>query len=298
MIRYLLPYANQRVIRYLLRLFPEQVFLELHAWPAPRFPWTERKVAFCLSFDCDTSKDAKVMPTLLALLEQHHIPASFAVIGELVEESPDAYHRILDAGHEVFNHGYSRHTVINAQGQYQSTLFYKHLNAERIEEEIVRNHECLQRVLGIKPLGFRTPHFGTFQQPEQITLLHGLLRKHGYRYSSSVQAFYALQHGYLTNDDELVELPLSAFVGSPTSVFDSWSLLNLSTPDDRGALLSYKLEEMLRIALSAKRPVFLNIYLDPSHVVGLTAFRRMLENIATLKGRIWLGRYLDVLGMT
>ena len=297
MIRYLLPYANHRAIRYFLRLFPERVFLKLHEWPAPRFPWTDRKVTFCLSFDCDTPKDAEVMPTLLALLEQYHIPASFAVIGELVEEAPDAYHRILDAGHEVFSHGYSRHTVVDAQGRYQSTLFYTDLSPERIEEEIVRNHECLQRVLGVEPLGFRTPHFGTFQRPKQIALIHDLLRKHDYRYSSSVQTFYALQHGYPTNDEELVELPLSAFVGSPTSVFDSSSLLNLPT-DDRGALLASKLKEMLGIALSAEHPVLLNIYLDPSHVVDLTAFPRMLGSIAALADKIWSGRYSDMLGMT
>lgn len=292
---FLLRYAQNRYVNRLLQIYPELVFREVHAWPEP-FSWTDKRVSLCLSFDCDTPKDAEVMPHLLALLEKYQIPASFAVIGALVEETPAVYKKIVAAGHEILSHGYSKHTEIDAQGEYHSTMFYHELSPEQIEDEIVQNHKCLENVFGIQVMGFRTPHFGTFQLPQQISLLYSLLKKHGYRYSSSVMMLYAKQRGYLKFGEGIREFPLSAIVGMPLSVFDSWSLLRAPGRDFTDADFFPLFRRMIDIALKSSRPIFLNVYFDPSHVVGFDGFEACLQYVSENKDEIWTGSYSAMLG--
>jgi peptidoglycan/xylan/chitin deacetylase (PgdA/CDA1 family) len=179
-------YAHNRYVARLLRFFPDIVFQDLHRWPT-QFLWTDKKVTFCLSFDCDNPTDADVLPALLSQLRRYGISASFAVCGAMVEETVKQYEQVITEGHEIINHGYSKHLEALSDSSVRSTLFYDKLSADRIEEEIAKNHECLQRVLGVTPLGFRVPHFGTFQRPADIELTYKLLRKYRY-YKTSLNS--------------------------------------------------------------------------------------------------------------
>lgn len=289
-----LRFADNRYVAYVLDFFPERVFRELHRWPT-QFSWTEKRVTFCLSFDCDNPTDADVLPALLSQLRRYGISASFAVCGALVEENVKEYEEVLTEGHEIMNHGYSKHLQVVPDGSVKSSLFYDQIPAEQIEGEIARNHECLQRALGITPIGFRVPHFGTFQAPHLIDLLYSLLKKYGYRYSSSVLMLHAKQRGYLRPDKSIVEFPLSARVGAPLSVFDSWNLLRAPGRRFRDADFFPEFRRMVDAALKAKHPVFLNIYFDPSHVVGFDGFEACLRYLRQNEGKIWTGTYVDIL---
>jgi len=283
-------YADHRHLGKLLRFFPCKAFLELHRWPC-RFPWTEKSVSFFLSFDCDNTSDADLLPELLLMLKQYGIPAAFAVCGELVEKKVEAYEKITAAGHEIINHGYSKHCETLPDGSSHSTLFYNDLSENQIEEEIAKNHEVLENMLGVAARGFRVPHFGRFQTPSNIDLFYPLLKKQGYRYSSSVIMLHAKQRGYLEPGADMMEFPLSTRMGMPLSVFDSWNLLRvpgrLNTDDD----FFPEFRRMVDTSLKGKQPIFLNVYFDPSHVVGFDGFEKCLQYLRKNENQIWIGTY-------
>jgi hypothetical protein len=248
-----------------------------------------------LSFDCDNPTDADVLPALLGQLRRYGILASFAVCGAMVEENAKAYKQLIIEGHEIINHGYSKHIEVLPDGSVHSTLFYDKLSENQIEQEIVRNHECIQNMLGITPIGFRVPHFGTFRSPHHIDLLYSLLKKYGYRYSSSVPVLYAKQRDYLMPSRNIVEFPLSAMVGVPLSVFDSWNLLRAPGRQFTNADFFSEFRCMIDAALKAKHPIFLNFYFDPSHVVGFDGFEACLEYVYRNRDSIWTGTYSAIL---
>ncbi len=293
----LLKGLESRFIRKILSLsFPEKVFQNVHAWPGESLPWAGQKVALGLSFDCDIPEDARALPALLALLKQYEMHVPFAVVGQLVEEAPELYSAIVEAGHEIINHGYTQHTRPDGQGGYVPIHFYHELSEEQIEAEITHNHECLQAVLGVQPVGFRTPHFGTFQRPEQIALLHRLLARHGYRYSSSATMFQAKRFGYLQPGQPVQEFPLATMVGAPFLVFDSWGTLKAPGRVWKDEDFFPQFQRMIDTALASPRPAFVNVYLDPSHVAHFEGFERCLAYIEAVRDRVWFGRYVDILG--
>ena len=48
-----------------------------------------------------------------------------------------------------------------------STLFYDQLTNDQVKDDIVKGHQNFIDVLNVLPLGFRTPHFGSYQKPNQ-----------------------------------------------------------------------------------------------------------------------------------
>ena len=173
----------------MLRAAPGWTFRQLHAWPSGETPpWAGARSAFVLSFDCEKERDAEVQPWLLDALRERGLRASFAVIGALAEKAPDVYRRTLSEGHEILNHGYSEHTDLRADGSYESTLYYTDLTAEQIAKEVARCDEVLRGLLNANCAGFRVPHFGTFQSPNQVRTVHEAISHLGYRYSTSTTA--------------------------------------------------------------------------------------------------------------
>lgn len=288
------PWAANRYINYMLgRLAPETCFLCVNNWPTNPFPWTDCHVSVCLSFDCDTPEDSLALEPLLRVLEKHRLRANFALTGALVEENPTAYRRLVEAGHEILNHGYRPHMVKSPDGGYYSNLFYENLSWDQIEDEIRRNQDCLETMLGLCPLGFRTPHFATFQLPNQVDRLHRILAQQGFRYSSSMLMWYAKQRGYFRKSP-VIELPISSYVGPPLSVFDSWSLVVQQSRRGRSIGLFEHWKRALDVALSGQWPIFLNTYFDPSHVVELNQFIDALEYLAMRKNQVWVDTYTEI----
>lgn len=284
---------HNRFAAQILKFFPEEVFFELHRWPRP-FPWTKKNVSFCLSFDCDNPGDADVLPDLISQLQHYDLPASFAVCGAIIKENLKKYKEIVAKGYEIINHGYTKHVNVRSDGLLHPVFFYESLSLEQIEEEIVRNHEFLQKFLGVSPVGFRVPHFGSFQKAHQLEWLYAFLRKHHYRYSSSVQIAYAKERGYLEGNRDIIEFPLSARVGMPFSVFDSWGFLEKSSRKLKEDLFVKEFKWLVDTALRSRHPVFLNIYFDPSHVTGYKGLEECLSYLCDMRDRIWIGNYSDI----
>ena len=78
---------------------------------------SEIKRAF-LTFDDGPSS---VTPTILDILKQENIKATFFVLGSRVEAMPETVKRIYDEGHFIANHGYS-HTYSSIYSSPQAVL--------------------------------------------------------------------------------------------------------------------------------------------------------------------------------
>ncbi|MFM2032912.1 MAG: hypothetical protein RLZZ297_1677 [Chloroflexota bacterium] len=110
----------------------------------------------------------RAVPRLLDLLAHHGLTITFFIPTWVVEHWPALCERIVRDGHEVAYHGH-RHEVF-----YDLSLADQQATMER-------SRAIFQRVLGVTPVGFRTPS-GDWS-PDTAALL----RRFGVRYSSSMR---------------------------------------------------------------------------------------------------------------
>ena len=109
------------------------------------------------------------IPRILELLAEYRLPATFFIPGHTVDSFPRAVEAIASAGHEIGHHSYAHHDS-SAQTPDQ----------ERADME--RAFASLQRVLGLRPQGFRSPSWDY----SEATL--PLLLEYGFFYDSSLFA--------------------------------------------------------------------------------------------------------------
>lgn len=255
-----------RVALYVLgTLKPEWVFLR-YARLARRQGFA--RAYFILSLDCDTDADTAVAESVHARLAQLGIRPVYAVPGEVLERGQDVYLRIAASGAEFLNHGYRTHTLYDPQTRsYESILFYHQLPHAGILDDIRRGHDAHLRVLRKAPAGFRTPHFGTFQRPHQLRLLHQALAGMGYAYSSSTLPRYALLHGPTPRVTPcLYEIALSGCYDQPLRILDSWGFRFAPGRPSPESEYRRQLERMVAFFACGRVPGLLNYYADPSQV--------------------------------
>lgn len=219
-----------------------------------------------LSFDCDTREDAEVAVAVHGRLADIGVIPIYAVPGELLKRGEKAYGRILEAGGEFINHGYREHTYFDSvRGAYASCFFYDQQPLETVREDIVQGDLNLRAVLGVKPQGFRAPHFGTFQKPAQLRFQHGVLKELGYAFSTSTVPLYAYRFGPAFRDFGVLELPVSGMGSRPLRILDSWTCFE--APNRRFGPTDYSREG--RLAADRFKSIgvgLLNFYADPSHI--------------------------------
>jgi peptidoglycan/xylan/chitin deacetylase (PgdA/CDA1 family) len=173
-------------------------------------PWPDgARCAVTLTFDLDAesgwiSRDPTVrerpgilsqgtygpkvaVPRILEVLRAEAVPATFFIPGWVAEQHPERCRMIRDAGCEIGHHGYLHERADPAKPDEERVAFEKGL-------------EALDRVLGVKPVGYRSPGWDL----TPITL--DLCRKHGFVYSSNLMddAFPYLHAGA----PPIVELPV------------------------------------------------------------------------------------------
>lgn len=283
-------------VAFVTRLVPSFFF---RAFYAAHEEWGEQNgpVRLTLSFDTDAEEDIQVLPDLADLLQQHTIRASFACVGEFVERFPDTHRLLVASGHELVNHGYSIHTYRDGGGYLRPSGFFDQMAPEARRDEIVRCHEVLLRSLGYQALGFRTPHFGTFQQAGQRRELYTVLKRLGYEYSSSVSAIELPNGGaFFAAEEGLVEFPLTTCPWHPFTPFDSWHLLAGYDPSHRPEDFAHLARWMLRLALASRGFCYINLYFDPHHVVRAEGFRSFLEEISAQGSQLQVVTYREVIG--
>lgn len=121
-----------------------------------------RRNEVALTFD--DGPDADVTPSVLRVLEARGVRATFFCIGERAERCQDLVAEIARRGHRVENHTY-RHP-------HSFALF----SPRRIERELARAQEVLERATGRAPewfrapAGIRAPWLEAILQPMGLTL--------------------------------------------------------------------------------------------------------------------------------
>jgi len=131
------------------------------------------------------------VPRILTLLEKYNVPATFFVPGYTADRHPDVVRAIADAGHEIGHHGYL-HEPPNL------------LNPEEERAMIERGIEALERVVGKRPRGYRSP------SGELSNTTYSLLAEYGFEYDSSQfgadRPYWVKDQGVRT---DLVEIPIA-----------------------------------------------------------------------------------------
>jgi len=164
-----------------------------------------------------------------------------------------------------------------------------------VVEDIQKGDEIVTRVIGTQPRGFRGPHFGRFQRPENLALIYDTIRNMDYTFATTTVPEFGFRHGPAHNHNGLFEFPLSGSSMSPISLLDSYTYLrNLNdrtVTDEYGNLLRTTLETLTRWHIVG----LINIYVDPSNVEKSNGFFDGLE-ISRQLG-IPSNNYADVVAM-
>ncbi len=132
------------------------------------------------------------VPRLLRMLERRRLRTTFFVPGWVADTWPDVVRSVRDAGHEIGHHGYLHESV---RGVDEATE----------EGYLVRGLEALDRVLGLRPVGYRAPSWDmNYRTP-------ALLARHGFRYDAGLMDSdhpYRLGTSSEPGAPSLVELPV------------------------------------------------------------------------------------------
>lgn len=115
------------------------------------------------------------LPIFLDLLRKSKSKATFMVIGQdlLLPAARTFCKKATFEGHEIANHTWSH------------PISFKNLSYEQKKQQIVKTHQLITEICGVKPVGFRGP--GYYQDREIITIL----KKINYQYDASVLPGFA-----------------------------------------------------------------------------------------------------------
>lgn len=117
----------------------------------------------------NTENLTTILPKLLDFFDDHKIRATFFVVGNLVKKYGDVI-KDISKKHEIGSHSHT-HAILG------------HIEIPEVEKEVSESKKALES-LGIKVNGFRSPEcIFPFE-------LGGILKKHGYKYDSSLSCSY------------------------------------------------------------------------------------------------------------
>ncbi|MEV8323427.1 polysaccharide deacetylase family protein [Kitasatospora sp. NPDC056731] len=92
----------------------------------------------------DDGPDPRYTPTVLALLQQYGIRATFFLVGECAAENTGLVREIADHGHHIGNHTWTHPDL-------------RHMSDEAVRDELERTSDLLYRTTGRQPSWFRAP---------------------------------------------------------------------------------------------------------------------------------------------
>jgi len=233
-----------------------------------------------LSFDCDTDLDIDAVDEVHRFLVSKGIKATYAVPGAQLEKGASAYRKLADSGAEFMNHGSLPHAEWRGD-RWVGITFYDKMSEDVVVADIRRGHEIVTTVIGRPPCGFRAPHFGCYQQPEQVEVLHRTAAALGYSYCSTTIPAFAMQKGpaYLTHG--LVEFPCFGSARNLETILDSWTYLTDRKDYALGEEYYALFAETLNTLVDHHMPAVLTWYADPCHVLDQPPFIKAIELAAS-----------------
>jgi hypothetical protein len=234
-----------------------------------------KKPILTLSFDCDLIQDIKAIPWLIEKLGQNNLYGNFACIGLYIERFPDYHKLLIQHRHEVINHTYSHphHKILNPNKRFNT------LSDIEIFDELKATDEIIKKILNVKAVGFRSPHFGGLHTKRAYPKLKEL----NYKYSSSTLASHTPTLGKPFFIHDVLEIPLCVSPTNPLQSFETWGLY-------RAPVKQFKNEENYLnmfyelVDLTIKHKAYLNIYFDPIDLERMGKYSDMLfRKISKLK---------------
>ncbi|MEP7245537.1 MAG: polysaccharide deacetylase [Gammaproteobacteria bacterium] len=99
---------------------------------------------------------------ILPLLQRNGIAASFFVPGIVIETYPQVCGEIVAGGHEIGHHGYTHRVPAT-------------LTQEVEEEGLMRGIECIEKLTGRRPRGYRSPSWDISDRTVELLLREGFL---------------------------------------------------------------------------------------------------------------------------
>jgi peptidoglycan/xylan/chitin deacetylase (PgdA/CDA1 family) len=133
------------------------------------------------------------MPRILAMLDRLGVKATFFCPGYTAERYPDLLRRVRDSGHEIAHHGYLHEEIAGITPAQEADVLDRGLDA-------------LERVAGVRPVGYRAPMW------ETTYATAGLLLDRGMLYDSSLMDSdlpYELAENAEEGARSIVEIPVS-----------------------------------------------------------------------------------------
>ena len=133
------------------------------------------------------------MPRILRMLRRRGIQATFFCPGYTAERYPDLLRQVRDDGHEIAHHGYLHEAVQGMSRQQEADILDRGLDA-------------LDRVCGVRPVGYRAPMWETTYHTA------ALLLDRGFRYDSSLMDCdvpYELAEDPSGEARSIVEIPVA-----------------------------------------------------------------------------------------
>jgi len=98
-----------------------------------------------ISLTFDDGPSERFTEPVLAILHEHHVPATFFLCGKNVDDHPELVRRIVAEGHMIGNHTYSH-----------PFMYFK--SRRRMADEIDRAQQAIESVAGFRPKVFRPPY--------------------------------------------------------------------------------------------------------------------------------------------
>ncbi len=98
-----------------------------------------------LALTFDDGPDLKYTPKILDILKEHHVKATFFVVGTQVAKYPEVFRRIIREGHEIGNHGYQHLKICE-------------LPADKIKYQLRQDDQIIRRFGGKPAMIFRPPY--------------------------------------------------------------------------------------------------------------------------------------------
>ena len=143
---------------------------------------------------------------VLALLQQHDIPATWFIPGHTIETYPAMSTRIAEAGHEIGHHGWTHMTPVT-------------MSRDEEEAGLQRGTDAIVKLCGRKPRGYRSPAWDLSENTVDLLVSRGFL------YESSMMGNDYTPYFARTGDVIALEEPMR--FGPETSLVEmpiSWTL--------------------------------------------------------------------------
>jgi len=283
--------SGKKIIKHVVRWGAKKAAPLLYAafFRKTQSPFAHGSV--CLSFDCDLPEDYDRLPALLDTLDAFGVRVSFGIIGKWLEKLPRLHARIVEDGHEIMNHTQSHPN----NETWNPDRYFNQLTFEEQRAQVLDFESTCQDILGIKPVGFRTPHFGDLN----VEGVYRVLEERGYLYSTSTMMTktragglpYYPRHGDFSAPGHgtaaygVLEMPVACCPVHYFPAMDSVHCVRQQVPAHPGSAFYDVFCQSVNQGLKEKRIMIYDF--GPQDVGGLADFERMLSFLRQNKVKTW-----------